>query len=129
MGGGGQYLLLLLLCLIITLPLELIIGARVYRRPTWLLFALLPVVLIFAAWDLLGILREHWSYNPDFVTGLRIGPIPIEELAFFVVIPICGLLTYGAVGRILDRTRRQPAAERATTQRIADGRRDGDRRG
>ncbi|MFN2607294.1 MAG: lycopene cyclase domain-containing protein, partial [Acidimicrobiales bacterium] len=29
--------------------------------------------------------------------------LPLEELVFFVVIPICGLLTYGAVGRILRR--------------------------
>jgi hypothetical protein len=27
--------------------------------------------------------------------------MPVEELVFFVVVPICGLLTYGAVGRVL----------------------------
>jgi lycopene cyclase domain-containing protein len=112
MGGTGQYLLLLVLCLVITLPLELIFGARVYRRPRRLLLTLLPVVLLFAAWDLLGILRNHWRYNPDFVTGLRVGLIPIEELAFFVVIPICGLLTYGAVGELLGKVTKRTAGQR-----------------
>jgi lycopene cyclase domain-containing protein len=112
MGGTGQYLMLLVLCLVITLPLELIFGARVYRRPGRLLLTLLPVVLLFAAWDLLGILRDHWRYNPDFVTGLRVGLIPIEELAFFVVIPICGLLTYGAVGELLTKITKRTAGRR-----------------
>jgi len=31
--------------------------------------------------------------------------MPIEELAFFIVVPICGLLTYEAVGHVLCRTR------------------------
>ena len=27
--------------------------------------------------------------------------MPVEELVFFIVVPICGLLTYGAVGTVL----------------------------
>jgi hypothetical protein len=33
--------------------------------------------------------------------------MPIEELVFFIVVPICGLLTYEAVGQVLRRTRRR----------------------
>jgi hypothetical protein len=33
--------------------------------------------------------------------------IPIEELIFFIVVPICGLLTYEAVGQILSLLRRR----------------------
>lgn len=104
-----QYLILLGLCLLITLPLEFVLRARVYRRPVRLLLSLLPVVLIFVGWDLLGIARGHWDYNDRFVTGFGLGVLPLEELAFFVVIPICGLLTYEAVGRMLARARRPDA--------------------
>jgi lycopene cyclase domain-containing protein len=99
-----QYLLLMAGCLLITLPLEFVLGARVYRRVRALLFALVPVVIIFSIWDIVGIVRDHWSYNPRFVTGwqLMFG-MPIEELTFFVVVPICGLLTYAAVGQVLRR--------------------------
>jgi hypothetical protein len=39
-----------------------------------------------------GILRDHWSYSPSFTTGLKlIFGMPIEELVFFIVVPICGL--------------------------------------
>jgi lycopene beta-cyclase len=91
-------------CLLITLPLELVVGARVYRRPACLARALLPVVVVFTVWDIAGILAGHWSYNPVFVSGIRLMlGMPLEELVFFVVVPICGLLTYEAVGIILRR--------------------------
>jgi hypothetical protein len=42
-----------------------------------------------------------WSYNPRYVMGIDLGIIPVEELMFFVVIPLCGLLTFSAVSTIL----------------------------
>jgi lycopene beta-cyclase len=90
-------------CLAITLPLELVLGARVYRRPRRLLRALLPVVLVFSVWDVVGILRDHWTYSETYTTGWHLPfSMPVEELVFFVTIPICGLLTYEAVGRVLE---------------------------
>lgn len=106
MFGQWEYLALMAACVLITLPLEFAFTARVYRRWRLLLAALIPVVIVFAVWDLIAIAREHWSYNPEFVTGIEFGALPLEELVFFVVIPICALLSYGAVGTVLARARR-----------------------
>lgn len=101
-----QYLLLMAGCLLVTLPLEFVFGARVWRRPRRLLFALVPTVILFAGWDIAAIGRGHWSYNAQYVTGRELpGNLPVEELTFFIVIPICGLLTLEAVRRILERAR------------------------
>lgn len=101
-----QYLLLMAGCLLVTLPLEFVFGARVWRRPRRLLFALVPTVILFAVWDIAAIARGHWSFNPRYVTGQQLpGNLPVEELTFFIVIPICGLLTLEAVRRILERAR------------------------
>jgi lycopene cyclase domain-containing protein len=95
-------------CLLITLPLEFVLGARVYRRAAGLAFALIPVVIIFSVWDIVGILRDHWTYSARFTTGLKlIFGMPIEELVFFIVVPICGLLTYEAVGQMLRLTQKR----------------------
>jgi lycopene cyclase domain-containing protein len=116
-----QYLLLMAGCLLVTLPLEFLLGARVYRRPRALLRAVLPVVLIFTVWDLVGILARHWSYNPAFVTGARVFfRIPLEELVFFVVVPICGLLTYEAVGVMLARLPKRRADEDPSGTEVGD---------
>lgn len=96
-----QYLILMALCLVITLPLEILLGARVWAQPRRLLAALAIPVVVFVVWDVVAIARDHWTYNPRYVTGWELGNLPVEELAFFVVVPICGLLTYEAVRRIL----------------------------
>ena len=105
--GHEQYLLLMAACVVITLPLEFVVGARVYRSPRRLLIAVLPTFVAFTLWDLAGIVRGHWTYDDRYVTGLRLGVIPVEELVFFLVIPLCGVLTFEAVGKIirLARTR------------------------
>jgi len=111
-----QYLALMGACLVITLPLEFVFGARVYRRARGLVFALVPVVIIFSIWDIAGIVRNHWSYNPRYVSGWQLGfGMPVEELVFFIVVPICGLLTYGAVGRVLTGVAGLTARSRART--------------
>lgn len=101
-----EYLLLMAGCLLITLPLELVLEARVYARWRMMLLALLPTVAVFSIWDVAGIIRRHWTYNPDYITGVQLWVMPLEELVFFIVIPICGLLTYEAVGTVLRRLRK-----------------------
>jgi lycopene beta-cyclase len=102
----GRYLLLLLCCLLVTLPLEFALKARVYRRPRRLLAALSVPLVVFCVWDIVGIHRGVWTYNPAFVTGVRLPfSLPLEEFLFFLVVPVCGLLTYEAVGHVLQRVR------------------------
>jgi len=104
MPDDAQYLLLMGACLVVTLPLELLLGARVWRQPRRLARALIPTIVIFVIWDLIAIARDHWDFNPRYVTGWDLpGELPVEELAFFVVIPICGLLTLEAVRAMLGR--------------------------
>jgi len=102
-----QYLALMGTCLVVTLPLELVLGARVWRRPGRLLRALIPTVAIFLAWDMLAIARHHWGFNQRYIVGWSLpADVPIEELVFFIAIPICGLLTLETVRRLIEGTRR-----------------------
>lgn len=104
-----HYLALMAGCLLLTLPLEFWLAARVYRRPRRMFLAVVPVALLFVLWDLLAIRRDHWTFSPRFTTGLVLpGGIPLEEIVFFIVIPVCALLTYEGVGTVLKRMRRRP---------------------
>lgn len=110
-----QYLVVLGACLLITAPLELF-GDGVYRRTRRAAFAILPVAALFVVWDAVAIAADIWAYNPHFVTGISVpAGIPVEELLFFIVIPLCGLLTYNAVDTILTylRTRRRVSSEQS----------------
>ncbi|MEI7913960.1 MAG: lycopene cyclase domain-containing protein [Mycobacteriaceae bacterium] len=96
MSDKWQYLLLLGGCVLITLPLEFF-GEGIYRQPVRLLRALTPVLAVFLVWDAIAIAHEVWHYNPKYVSGINVPFMPLEELLFFIVIPLCGLLTYNAV--------------------------------
>ncbi len=94
-----RYLLLLAGCVAVTLPLELS-GTRVYRRPARLARAVLPAAALFAAWDVLAIAGGVWHYDPRYVTGVVLPlSLPLEEALFFLVIPVCAVLTLETVRR------------------------------
>jgi lycopene cyclase domain-containing protein len=92
------YLAVMAGCLVVTLPLELVLRARVYARWRRLLLTLAPVLAVSLTWDALAIHAHDWSYRK--LTGAHIGNLPIEELVFFLVIPVCSLLTLEAVRRL-----------------------------
>jgi len=100
--GRSTYLALMAACVLVTLPLELVLRARVYARPRRWLASLLPVFLVFGVWDYLAIRRGHWSYSPRYTSGVRFlgGVLPLEEVVFFLVVPTCAILTYQAVRRL-----------------------------
>jgi lycopene cyclase domain-containing protein len=104
-----HYLIVLVACLAITAPLEFF-GDGVYRQARRAAGAVLPVAVVFIVWDVLAIASDVWTYNPQFISGILLpGSVPIEEILFFVVIPLCGLLTYSAVEAILSRVQRMRA--------------------
>jgi len=93
------YLLVLAGCLLGTLPLELFLRVGVYRQWRRLLLTLVPVAAVFVTWDVLAVRAHHWRFDADQVLAPRVLGLPLEELAFFVVIPLCSVLGYEAVRR------------------------------
>ncbi|MFD1148381.1 lycopene cyclase domain-containing protein [Saccharothrix hoggarensis] len=97
MDDRWEYLSVLVGCLVLTAPLEYL-GAGVYRRFDAVVRAVFPVLVVFGAWDLVAIARGHWTFSERFTLGLVLpGGMPVEEALFFLVIPLCALLTYEAV--------------------------------
>lgn len=105
-GAPWHYAAVLLASLLVTVPLELLFGARVYRQPKRLAATILIASTPFVVWDVAAIEAGHWSIADEFTTGLGVGPMPLEELGFFIVIPICALLTFEVVRRHLPGGRR-----------------------
>jgi lycopene cyclase domain-containing protein len=94
-----SYLGLLAGCLLGTAPLELLLHTRVYARWRRLLPALLPGFVLGVGWDLYAIHRHQWSFDRRYLVGISVAGLPLEEALFFVVIPLCAVLTLEAVRR------------------------------
>ena len=92
------YVAMLAFCLVGTLPLELVLHVGVYRRVRRLALTIAPVLVVFVAWDLYAISRGHWRFDPAQTLGVVLpGGLPLDELLFFLVIPLAAVLTLEAV--------------------------------
>lgn len=88
------YLLLMLGSLAVPLIFSFEKQVRFYTQLKYLFPAILFSGAIFIMWDLrfeeLGI----WRFNAEYVTGIYILNLPVEEWLFFLVIPYFGVFIY-----------------------------------
>jgi lycopene cyclase domain-containing protein len=62
------------------------------------------VVVVFVIWDLLAIAAGHWTFDPAQTTGIVLpGGLPLDEVLFFLVVPVCAILGFEAVRAVLRR--------------------------
>lgn len=98
------YLAVLAGCLLGAVWLEPVLRVGVLRQWRRLLLTVVPVVLVFGGWDIAAIAAHHWSYDRAQTTGVLLpGRLPLEELLFFVVVPLCAILGFEAVRKRLGR--------------------------
>lgn len=101
-----QYLGLMAACAALTLPLELFYRAGVWSRPARLLRVVAPPLVIFSLWDVVAIGHGLWRYDRRYITGWYLpGHLPVEEVVFFFVVPVCSILAFQAVRATLERDR------------------------
>ena len=91
------YAAMLVFVLVATLPLELVLKTRVYARLRRLGAVLLCVAPPFIVWDVLATRAGHWSFDLSQTWGVEIIGLPVEELMFFVVVPIASIMSLEAV--------------------------------
>ncbi len=92
------YLAILAGCLAAPVLLQLALPIKLVAQWRRLLLTLVPIVVVFLGWDAFAVHDRQWTYARHWITGVFLpGRVPIEELAFFVVIPICAVATFEAV--------------------------------
>ncbi len=92
-----SYVAMLAFCLAGTLPLVPAFRLRVLRQPRRLVLTVLLAGVPFLLWDLHATRAGHWWFDADQTLPPRVAGVPLEEVAFFVVIPLVSVLTYEAV--------------------------------
>lgn len=70
-------------------PLLLSFDKKVafYKHWKYLLPAILVNATLFVLWDMYFTKHGVWSFNPDYICGLYLFNLPIEEVLFFIVVP------------------------------------------
>ncbi len=68
-----------------------------YKKWKYLLPALLVPAIFYIAWDIYFTARGVWSFNDQYITGLKLVNLPIEEVLFFLVVPYCCVFIYECI--------------------------------
>ena len=98
MPASLSYVGVLFFVLVGSLWLEIFLRTHVLARWPRLLLVMALVVWPFLLWDAYAIAQGHWWFDTDRITGVYLpAAIPLDELLFFLVIPLASILTLEAV--------------------------------
>ena len=53
--------------------------------------------LLYIIWDIYFISKGVWSFNEEYITGIKLYNLPIEEVLFFFIVPYCCVFIYACV--------------------------------
>ena len=63
-----------------------------------MLIAIVIPAIPFLLWDMF-VTGTHWHFNPEYVSGIKIINLPIEEILFFITVPFACLFTWEMIIR------------------------------
>jgi len=61
-------------------------------KPLFLSILIVGAVYIF--WDIIVTARGDWAFNKEYLVGITIAGLPIEEILFFIVVPYSCIFIY-----------------------------------
>ncbi len=102
---NSKYLYLTINLASISIPFLASFYSKAPFYKTWK--ALLPAILIpalfFIIWDEIYTSLGIWGFNDDYVTGMSIGHLPIEEIMFFICIPYSCVFIYFSLNYLIKK--------------------------
>lgn len=85
-------------------PLLLSFDQKVNYFRKWrpVILSTLIVAIPFIIWDEIFTQYGIWGFNEDFLLGVYLGSLPLEEVLFFIVVPFACLFIYQCVKSYFD---------------------------
>lgn len=94
-----HYTYFLILAASLAGPLALSFDKKVafYKNWKYLLPAMFIPALLYIFWDIYFTSEGVWSFNEEYITGIKLNNLPIEEVLFFFIVPYCCVFIYACV--------------------------------
>lgn len=111
MNSKYLYLSLDLLCFIFPFLASFQKKAPFYKKWKYVGIAILITGTIFILWDEIFTRENVWGFNEEYLTGIYIGSLPLEEILFFICIPYASVFTYFALNHFIEKDHLFPHQE------------------
>ncbi|PKL89393.1 MAG: lycopene cyclase domain-containing protein [Ignavibacteriae bacterium HGW-Ignavibacteriae-2] len=92
----SEYLILNIITIFFPLIYSFEKTIKFYKTYTVLFMSTLLVGIPYVIWDIIATKRGDWSFNPEFLTGIYIFNLPLEEILFFITVPYSMIFLYRA---------------------------------
>lgn len=97
------YLVIDLLCFFIPLSASFYAKAPFYKKWKYLGISIVVPGIGFVVWDEIFTRLAVWGFNPNYICGVYIGSLPLEEILFFICIPYACVFTYFILNYLIEK--------------------------
>lgn len=118
--GVESYLYLILDLATFTVPFLLSFGKKVFFVRYWrgLFLGIAVMSLLFVPWDVWFTSLGIWGFNPDYITGVTIANLPLEECLFFIAVPYACAFIYEVLNYYMPKPVLKPIENKLTAALI-----------
>jgi len=94
-----HYTYFLILAVALAGPLGLSFDKKVafYKNWKFLFPAMLLPILLYIIWDIYFTSIGIWRFADNYITGIKLVNLPIEEVLFFFIVPYCCIFIYECI--------------------------------
>lgn len=94
-----KYAYLLINFLTIIFPVLLSFDKRVTFQKSWKFIwpGMAITGLVFLFWDVLFTVKGVWLFNSEYITGIKLFELPLEEILFFLTVPFSCIFIYACL--------------------------------
>ena len=94
-----KYLYLLINFCTVLVPVVLSFDKRVAFYKSWKCIwpGMALTGLFFLVWDVLFTIKGVWSFNSNYIIGIRLFGLPLEEMLFFLTVPFACIFIYACL--------------------------------
>lgn len=93
---NSHYTYFLILAASLAGPLALSFDKKVgfYKHWKYVFPAMVLPALLYIVWDIYFTKLGVWNFNEEYITGIKLRGLPLEEILFFFIVPYCCVFIY-----------------------------------